>query len=86
MPLYEYRCADCGHQFEALVPAGRADAEHCPDCGSEVRRLLSLVAAPVRASDGGVWGTPGGFPSESGAATPVAGGGGGCCGGACGNC
>ena len=72
MPLYEYRCGDCGHQFEALVPAGRAAAEHCPDCGSEVRRLLSLVAAPVRGSDG--------------AAMPVAGGGGGCCGGACGNC
>jgi hypothetical protein len=37
-----------------------------------VRRLLSLVAAPVRGGDG--------------AAMPVAGGGGGCCGGACGNC
>ena len=73
MPLYEYRCADCGHQFEALVPAGRADAEHCPSCGIEARRLLSLVAAPVRT--GG-----------DGAAMPVAGGGGGCCGGACGNC
>ena len=72
MPLYEYRCADCGEEFEALVPAGRADAEHCPDCGSEARRLLSLVAAPVRGSDG--------------AALPVAGGGGGCCGGACGHC
>lgn len=72
MPLYEYHCADCGHQFEALVPAGRADDETCPDCGTQARRLLSLVAAPVRGSDG--------------AAMPVAGGGGGCCGGACGNC
>ena len=52
MPLYEYRCADCGHQFEALVPAGRADDEHCPDCGTEAHRLLSLVAAPVRGGDG----------------------------------
>ena len=73
MPLYEYRCGDCGQQFEALVPAGRADAETCPDCGSQVRRLLSLVAAPVRGSDG--------------AAMPVMGrSGAGCCGGACGNC
>jgi putative FmdB family regulatory protein len=72
VPLYEYRCADCGGQFEALVPAGRADDEHCPDCGAEARRLLSLVAAPVRGNDG--------------AAMPVASGGGGCCGGACGNC
>ncbi|HET8787307.1 MAG TPA: zinc ribbon domain-containing protein, partial [Actinomycetes bacterium] len=51
MPLYEYHCADCGHQFEALVPAGRADDETCPDCGTQARRLLSLVAAPVRGSD-----------------------------------
>jgi putative FmdB family regulatory protein len=73
VPLYEYRCADCGQQFEALVPAGRADAEHCPDCGTEASRLLSLVAAPVRGTDG--------------AAMPVMGpSAGGCCGGACGNC
>jgi putative FmdB family regulatory protein len=73
VPLYEYRCADCGEQFEALVPAGRADAEHCPDCGTEAHRLLSLVAAPVRGTDG--------------AAMPVMGpSAGGCCGGACGNC
>ena len=51
MPLYEYRCADCGHQFEALVPAGRADDETCPDCGTQARRRLSLVAAPVGGSD-----------------------------------
>lgn len=72
MPLYEYRCADCGTEFEALVPAGRADAEHCPDCGTEARRRLSLVAAPVGGGDG--------------AAMPVMGPGAGCCGGACGNC
>ena len=60
MPLYEYRCADCGHQFEALVPAGRADQESCPDCGAEARRLLSLVAAPVRGHDGAAAPSPGG--------------------------
>jgi len=72
VPLYEYRCGECGAGFEALVPAARADQEPCPDCGSEARRLLSLVAAPVRGTDG--------------AAMPVTGGGGGCCGGACGHC
>jgi putative FmdB family regulatory protein len=71
VPLYDYQCGDCGTAFDALVPAGRADRERCPDCGAEARRLLSLVAAPVRGTDG--------------EAMPVAGGGG-CCGGACGNC
>lgn len=35
MPLYDYRCADCGHSFEALqriADSGRASA--CPACGS----------------------------------------------------
>jgi putative FmdB family regulatory protein len=85
VPLYDYRCAGCGREFEALVAtAAKADEERCPDCGAEARRLLSLVAAPVRG--GGVRGTPEGFPGGSsfGAAAPVAGGG--CCGGACGHC
>jgi putative FmdB family regulatory protein len=71
VPLYDYTCGECGAAFDALVPAGQADRERCRDCGAEARRLLSLVAAPVRGSDG--------------AAMPVARGGG-CCGGACGNC
>jgi putative FmdB family regulatory protein len=71
VPLYDYRCAGCGREFEALVAsAAIADQERCPDCGAETRRLLSLVAAPIRGHDG--------------AAAPVAGGG--CCGGACGHC
>jgi putative FmdB family regulatory protein len=71
VPLYDYRCAGCGREFEALVAsAATADQERCPDCGAKARRLLSLVAAPIRGRDG--------------AAAPVAGGG--CCGGACGHC
>jgi putative FmdB family regulatory protein len=51
VPLYEYRCAGCGREFEALVAtAAKADQERCPGCGAEARRLLSLVAAPVRAA------------------------------------
>ena len=71
MPLYEYRCAGCGREFEALVAtAAKADQERCPGCGAEARRLLSLVAAPVRGHDGAA------APSPAG----------GCCGGACGHC
>jgi putative FmdB family regulatory protein len=44
MPLYEYRCLGCEHQFELLIL--RADQPiACPKCSSEsVERLLSLFA------------------------------------------
>jgi putative FmdB family regulatory protein len=47
MPLYEYRCSECGKKSEELVLAG--DAAHepaCPSCGSKkMARLLSTFAA-----------------------------------------
>ena len=33
MPLYEYRCKDCEHTFEAIVN-GKQKA-HCPKCHAE---------------------------------------------------
>jgi putative FmdB family regulatory protein len=43
MPIYEYRCLDCGTTFEALVRGGRAVT--CPDCGSS--SLDKLLSAPA---------------------------------------
>ena len=34
MPIYEYTCSACGHQFEKLVRV-RAPAPPCPECASE---------------------------------------------------
>jgi putative FmdB family regulatory protein len=43
MPLYEYTCRGCGHEFEALVRDSNTPA--CPSCQSpEVERLLSLFS------------------------------------------
>jgi putative FmdB family regulatory protein len=43
MPIYEYRCLACGHQFEALVRAH--DTPVCESCQStELERLLSMFA------------------------------------------
>jgi putative FmdB family regulatory protein len=45
MPLYEYTCKKCEHDFEALVLNG--EAVSCPHCQSEkVKRLLSVPAKP----------------------------------------
>lgn len=41
MPIYEYLCQACGHQFEKLVRHGQTP--DCPSCqSSELERLLSL--------------------------------------------
>jgi putative FmdB family regulatory protein len=51
MPLYEYRCAGCGHQFELLVMKASPPAIACPSCASDsVERLLSTFAASSDAS------------------------------------
>ena len=40
MPIYEYRCRDCEHEFEQLVLHN--GTPHCPTCQSEkLERLLS---------------------------------------------
>jgi len=43
MPIYEYRCETCGHQFELLVRSG--DVPACERCsGTSLEKLLSLPA------------------------------------------
>lgn len=47
MPLYEYKCQDCGHRFEVLQRLGEgAEGQKCPGCNHhEVSRLFSTFAA-----------------------------------------
>ncbi|MEJ2541248.1 MAG: zinc ribbon domain-containing protein [Gemmatimonadota bacterium] len=41
MPIYEYVCDSCTHEFERLVRGSETPA--CPECGSrELTRKLSL--------------------------------------------
>ena len=43
MPLYEYKCRGCGHQYEALVRG--VEVPPCPSCkGQDLERLLSAPA------------------------------------------
>ena len=50
MPLYEFKCLDCGNLFELLI----MKSEHkvrCPACESEsVERVLSLFAVSSESS------------------------------------
>jgi putative FmdB family regulatory protein len=46
MPIYEYRCEDCGLEFEKLIlSAAQPSGFSCPSCGnSRLTRKLSIFA------------------------------------------
>jgi putative FmdB family regulatory protein len=49
MPLFEFRCADCGSQFEALLR--RDESVSCPECaGDSLQRLMSAPAGHIAGS------------------------------------
>jgi len=47
MPLFDFHCRACGHQFEALVRSGHPPV--CPSCqGTDLERQLSTFAPTSR--------------------------------------
>lgn len=40
MPIYEYSCLKCGHNFE-IITTYSGELVNCPICSGEVERLLS---------------------------------------------
>jgi putative FmdB family regulatory protein len=57
MPLYEYRCNECGEVFEKMVRFSEADQKPaCPTCNSpDTSKKLSTVAigSSLSGSSGG---------------------------------
>ena len=41
MPTYEYRCSDCGREFELFQRMSDKPGAPCPDCGCGAERLIS---------------------------------------------
>jgi putative FmdB family regulatory protein len=51
MPLYEYRCEACGHQFEKIQRFSDDPISVCPSCaGGPVVKLLSSPAIQFKGS------------------------------------
>lgn len=69
MPLYEYRCNECGAEFEMMLRFSEADRRPvCPKCeSSQTQKKLSSVASFGAATSGSTGnssascGTRGGF-------------------------
>ena len=52
MPIYEYACRSCGHEFETLQKISEPPLVDCPACGAaELRKKVS--AARFRLKGGG---------------------------------
>ncbi len=54
VPIYEYRCEDCGKRSSALLPSFSSPDPVCPHCGKPaLRRLVSTFATTRSGDEGG---------------------------------
>lgn len=53
MPIYEYQCQSCGHEFEIMQKMSEAALIDCPECSrSELKKLMSASGFQLK---GGGW-------------------------------
>lgn len=67
MPIYEYKCQDCGNRFEKLVRrSSDVDALECPSCGEKhLTQELSVFAAHANGKSADVPMCPSGGPCRT---------------------
>lgn len=50
MPVYEYECAGCDKIFEVQQRIADEPIRICPQCGGEVRKLISMSSFQLKGS------------------------------------
>ncbi len=51
MPIYEYRCDECGHELEKIQKISDAPLSECPACGkSALKKLISAAGFRLKGS------------------------------------
>lgn len=50
MPLYEYRCTECGNRYEKIQKINDLQDTACPKCGGKVFRPLTAPAFQFKGS------------------------------------
>lgn len=49
MPLYEYSCKKCGHEFTELQKFNDKPIKKCPSCGkTSVEKMVSMTAFQLK--------------------------------------
>ncbi|HNR52101.1 MAG: Zinc ribbon domain protein [Deltaproteobacteria bacterium ADurb.BinA179] len=50
MPIYEYKCLKCHHEFEAVQKFSDAPVCQCSVCGGPVKKLISRSSFHLKGS------------------------------------
>ena len=50
MPTYQYACAACGHELEAVQAFTDDPLTVCPECGGQLRKRFSAVGVVFKGS------------------------------------
>ena len=50
MPTYDYRCRDCGHEFEAQQAFSDDALTECPACGGALKKKFGSVGIAFKGS------------------------------------
>jgi len=51
MPIYEYSCESCGHEFEAMQKMSEDPLKTCPSCGADhLKKLVSAAGFRLKGS------------------------------------
>ena len=53
MPIYDYKCSNCGQEFELIQKFSDKPKNKCPNCQKDT--LSKLVSAPSFRLKGGGW-------------------------------
>lgn len=52
MPIYDYKCVQCGNRFDLLRSLSSRDEVKCPRCGGDVARVYEGRWSSYRQSSG----------------------------------
>jgi putative FmdB family regulatory protein len=50
MPIFDFKCGQCGHVSEILMSRTESQEIKCPECGSSMEKLISSSSFLMKAA------------------------------------